>query len=235
MNIHTQQTTSRFCIIYYPAFALLCLFYINTVIIYSPGRHGQTPSAGQWLTHIPLSWAIGEQVIGGWAPSGPFPEFCVAIVEPAEQHKARTWRFRHPLYTALTWQISAWFNRVFVTKAVTLKENVLHELNLRLCMKARSRENGFILATHLSCFNLEGNCRNCCNKKTLKDHLCLSLCISFQWPRSYLVQKGFLLFDWKTREKSVLSERFDLSNNVKGFDAKFSLYARNPLTLATVY
>lgn len=36
--------------------------------------------------YTPLSWAIGERVIGGWDPSGPFPELCGANVEPAGEH-----------------------------------------------------------------------------------------------------------------------------------------------------
>lgn len=66
----------------------LCLLLVDSQpSLFS--RHTR-PSTNCWPVatariHIPLSWAMGERVIGGWAPSGPFPVFCGAMVEPAEQ------------------------------------------------------------------------------------------------------------------------------------------------------
>lgn len=140
--------------------------------------------------HTPLSWAIGERVIGGWAPSGPFPELCGAMADPAKQHEVKTWRFRHPHET----------NRVTVVQYCPLsqklshwKKIVLHELNSLLCVKARSVENGFIFSTYLLSSEMEGNSRNLCNNKTLKDHFCLSLCISFSVTKVTGFRKCFIL------------------------------------------
>lgn len=94
-------------------------------------------AAGSAFTHIPLSWAIGERVIGGWAPSGPFPEFCWAMEEPARQGEAGTWRLRHQVDTAATWHISKLqlFNLVSVTIAVASEK-----LGSILCMIVRRRK-----------------------------------------------------------------------------------------------
>lgn len=89
---------------------------------------------------------MGERVIGGWDPSGPFPEFCGAIVEPEEQQEdcriqTSTWYCTDMThFRATKVQLC-----LFKEKAVGLYENVFACIEYPSLHEARSTENGFIV------------------------------------------------------------------------------------------
>ena len=90
---------------------------------------------------------MGERVIGGWDPSGPFPEFWGAIVEPEEQ-KEDCW-----IQTSISYCTNMTHFRAtkvqlcpFNEKAVKLQENVFARTEYPSLHEARSTENRFIVA-----------------------------------------------------------------------------------------
>lgn len=56
---------------------------VQTFTTWSQTQRGQLVANTHFTRTVPLSWAIGDRLIGGRAPSGPFPAVCGAIVEPA--------------------------------------------------------------------------------------------------------------------------------------------------------
>lgn len=173
-------------------------------------------AAGGAFTHIPLSWAMGERVIGGWAPSGPFPEFCWAMEEPARQGEAGTWRLRHQVDTAATWHISKLqlFNLVSVTIAVASEK-----LGSILCMIVRCRKmDSYFLFYLTPPLKIKGNCRNWCrNKDWRTTFVFLS---PFLWHICHLVQEAFcslIVERKKNNESSASRPRFYFDPACPGF------------------
>lgn len=173
-------------------------------------------AAGGAFTHVPLSWAMGERVIGGWAPSGPFPEFCWAMEEPARQDEAGTWRLRHQVDTAATWHISKLqlFNLVSVTIAVASEK-----LGSILCMIVRRRKmDSYFLFYLTPPWKLKETAGIDVAIKT--EGLLLSSLSPFLWHICHLVQEAFCSLTAKRKknnESSASRPRFYFDPACPGF------------------
>lgn len=149
---------------------------------------------GRTSIHPPLSWAIDERVIGGWGPSGPFPALCGPLVEPVQRHE---------------------FEHLEMHVEQTQFKVQSHLRNKSYNAFFKWKQGQYKTDLYFLCLKIEQDGRNSCNNKALKDHFCLSLCISFSCTKVTGLKK-FAAF-WQNNEESVINWRFCFGWDCPGF------------------